>query len=192
MIDTKIFNWTNKYQKLNNEILMNNNLDKKINLDNEKTNSNLNIIKNIKTNKIVDAKTLSASWFCPNMSRKQAEMSLKSFPVGSFLIRNSSSHNSSNVLSVRVPGAQVQHHLLIVSNQGQHIQLCGSKKVFSSIFSLVTHLSIMKENLVCRLVNVSKNDEDSDVSDNEDIIDIDSEPDMEEAVLQLKKFLSVK
>ena len=50
----------------------------------------------------------------------------------------------------------------------------------------------MKENLVCRLVNVSKNDEDSDVSDNEDIIDIDSEPDMEEAVLQLKKFLSVK
>ena len=47
----------------------------------------------------------------------------------------------------------------------------------------------MKENLVCRLVNV--HNEESDSSDNEDVIDIDSEPEMEEAVMQLKKFLSV-
>ena len=182
-----MFNWNNKYQKLNNEVILNNCNEKKINL-NDKI-SNLNIIKNINRNKIIDGKTLSSTWYCPNMTRKQSESVLKSSSVGSFLVRNSSSQNSSHVLSVRVPGVNVQHHLLVVTNHGQHVQLCGSKKVFPSIFSLVTHLSIMKENLVCRLVNV--HNEESDSSDNEDVIDIDSEPEMEEAVMQLKKFLSV-
>ena len=192
MIDTKMFNWNNKYQKLNNEVMMNNCSEKNL-LLNEKTNSSIKIIKNINKNKIIDAKTLSSTWFCPKMTRKQAESVLKSSSVGTFLVRNSSSQNSSNVLSVRVPGVQVQHHLLIVSNHGQDVQLCGSKKTFTSISSLVTHLSIMKENLTCRLViNNDEQSDNSDIEENEDTVDIDSEPDMEEVVMQLKKFLSVQ
>ena len=193
MIDTKMFNWTNnKYQKLNNEIYckLNNLNHEKKPLLTEK--NNIKIIKNVNSNKVIEAKTLSSPWFCPNMKRKQAESVLKSSPVGSFIVRNSSSQNSSYVLSLRVGGVQVHHHLLILSRQGQDVQLSGSKKVFPSIFSLVTHLSIMKENLACRLVIHDKVSEESDVSDNEDIVDIDSEPEMEEVVMQLKKFLSVK
>ena len=193
MIDTKMFNWTNnKYQKLNNEIYC-----KLINLNNEKKpllteKNNIKIIKNVNSNKVIEAKTLSSPWFCPNMKRKQSESVLKSSPVGSFIVRNSSSQNSSFVLSLRVSGVQVHHHLLVLGKHGQEVQLSGSKKVFPSIFSLVTHLSIMKENLACRLVIHDKASEESDVSDNEDIVDIDSEPEMEEVVMQLKKFLSVK
>lgn len=193
MIDTKMFTWTNnKYQKLNNEIhcKLNNLNNERKPLLTEKT--NIEIIKNVKSNKVIEAKTLSSSWFCPTMKRSQTELVLKSSSVGSFIVRNSSSQNSSYVLSLRVSGAKVHHHLLVVGGHGQDVQLCGSNKVFPSIFSLVTHLSIMKENLACRLVISNKTSEESDVSDNEDIVDIDSEPEMEEVVLQLKKFLSVK
>ena len=194
MIDTKMFNWTNsKYQKLNNEIyckLNNLNNEKKPLLTTEKT--NIQIIKNVNSNKVIEAKTLSSHWFCPNMKRKQAESVLKSSSVGSFIVRNSSSQNSSYVLSLKVGGVLVHHHLLVIGPHGQDVQLSGSKKVFPSIFSLVTHLSIMKENLACRLVIHDRASDESDVSDNEDIVDIDSEPEMEEVVMQLKKFLSVK
>ena len=51
----------------------------------------------------------------------------------------------------------------------------------------------MKENLTCRLViNNDEQSDNSDIEENEDIVDIDSEPDMEEVVMQLKKFLSVQ
>ena len=195
MIDNKLFSWTNKYQKLNNEVLMNNCTNEKKLLISEKNNTNIKIIKNINANanKIVDAKTLSASWFCPNMTRKQSEAALKACPVGSFIVRNSSSQDQerSRVLSVRSPGpGQVHHHLLLVSQGAQLVQLAGSKKSFPSLFSLVTHLSIMKENLACRLL-ITAEDSDSE-TDNEDIIDIDSEPELEEVVMQLKKFLSVQ
>ena len=45
----------------------------------------------------------------------------------------------------------------------------------------------MKEILACRLVIEASESSD----ENEDFIDIDEEPQMEEVILQLKKFLSV-
>ena len=45
----------------------------------------------------------------------------------------------------------------------------------------------MKEILACRLVIEANESSD----ENEDFIDIDEEPQMEEVILQLKKFLSV-
>ena len=72
MIERKIFSWSSKYQKLNNEIKLNNAGDKKP--DNSKTNSNINFIKNINSNKVIEAKTLSSTWFCPKMSRFQSNL----------------------------------------------------------------------------------------------------------------------
>ena len=187
MIERKIFSWSSKYQKLNNEIKLNN--DKK--LDNSKTNSNINFIKNINSNKVIEAKTLSSTWFCPKMSRFQSENFLKNSPVGSFVVRSSSSLDSSYVLSLRAPGVTVQHHL--ISTSENQVRISGSTKLFSSIFSLVTHLSIMKENLPCRLSVSSMDSETEDTEEEEDrLTDLDSEPEMEEVVMQLKKFLSVQ
>ena len=190
MIERKIFSWSSKYQKLNNEIKLNNAGDKK--LDNSKTNSNINFIKNINSNKVIEAKTLSSSWFCPKMSRFQSENFLKNSPVGSFVVRSSTSLDSSYVLSLRAPGVTVQHHL--ISTSENQVRISGSTKHFSSIFSLVTHLSIMKENLPCRLSVSSLDSETSDTEDQEEdrLTDLDSEPEMEEVVMQLKKFLSVQ
>ena len=192
MMDKKLLSWrTNKYQKLNNEILLNNVNQKKFN--ESKPNTNINFIKNIKNvnqNKVIEARTLSASWFCPKMSRFQTENFLKNSPVGSFVVRNCSSQNCSYVLSVRVPGVTVQHYLIFTSEK--HVKISGSSKVFSSIFSLVTHLSIMKEILPCRLIVSSPDSEaETDSEEQEDIIDLDCQPEMEEIVSQLKKFLSV-
>ena len=50
MIDNKLFSWTNKYQKLNNEVLMNNCTNEKKLLISEKNNTNIKIIKNINAN----------------------------------------------------------------------------------------------------------------------------------------------
>ena len=190
MIEKAMFSWSTKYQKLNNEIKLNNAKDKK--LDNSKTNSNINFIKNINSNKVIEAKTLSSSWFCPKMTRFQAENFLKNSPVGSFVVRSSSSLDSSYVLSLRAPGVTVQHHL--ISTAEERVRISGSSKLFSSIFSLVTHLSIMKENLPCRLSVSSLDSEASDSEDQEEdhLTDLDSEPEMEEIVMQLKKFLSVQ
>ena len=190
MMDKKLFSWTNKYQKLNNEILLNNVNQKKF--DQSKTNTNINFIKNINQNKVIEAKTLSASWFCPRMSRFQAENFLKNSPVGSFVVRNSSSQNSSYVLSLRAPGVTVQHYLILSS--ATEVKISGSVKSFSSLFSLVTHLSIMKEILPCRLSlsNPDSEAESSDGEEQEDIIDLDCQPELEEIVSQLKKFLSVQ
>ena len=190
-MDKKLFSWTSKYQKLNNEILLNNVNQNKFSQSKTNTNS-INFIKNINQNKVIEAKTLSASWFCPRMSRFQAENFLKNSPVGSFVVRNSSSQNSSYVLSLRAPGVTVQHYL-ILSSQSE-VKISGSKKVFSSLSSLVTHLSIMKEILPCRLT-VSSPDSEAETDgeeQEEDIIDLDCQPEMEEIVSQLKKFLSVQ
>merc|ERR1711953_940248 len=191
MMDKKLFSWTNKYQKLNNEILLNNANQKKFN--ESRPNTNINFIKNIKNvnqNKVIEARTLSASWFCPKMSRFQTENFLKNSPVGSFVVRNSSSQNSSYVLSLRAPGVTVQHYLIFSTEKD--VKISGSSKVFSSIFSLVTHLSIMKEILPCRLTVSSPDSEaESESQEQEDIIDLDCQPEMEEIVCQLKKFLSV-
>jgi hypothetical protein len=192
MIDNKMLIWRKKYRKLpqclNNTIIS----DKREEFHN-KINVNLNIIKNIKNanlnnSKIVDARTLSSPWFCPALTRSQASSILSSSSVGSFLVRRSISQGSSYALSVRVPGVQVQHHLLLVGD-GQGVSLHGSEKVFPSIHAMVTHLSIMKESLPCTLDMDNHDSDASEDSDHDDIIDIDSEPELEEIVSILQKHM---
>ena len=146
---------------------------------------------------IFDDKTLSSNWYSPNMERTQASSVLRSSSVGSFIVRRSTSQESSFVLSVCVSGHLVEHHLLQVGKHDQYIEgvsLLGAEKVFPSIYSLVTHLSIMRESLPCTL---ALHDYASDASEDtyyreDDIIDIDTEPELEDIIRSLQKQMMYK
>ena len=198
MIDIKMFGRTNKYKKLtqvkNNTDLNENNNGRRI--------LNLKTLRNRKSvltnSSIFDAKTESSNWFCPNMERTQATSILSSSSIGSFRVRSSINQESSFFLSVRVPGHLVEHHLLQVVRHDHYIEgvaVLGSEKVFPSIYSLVTHLSIMRESLPCTLAlhtYDSDASDDTDDDDDEDIIDIDSEPELEEIIKNLQKQMMCK
>ena len=189
MIDTKLFARTHKYKKLphvKNKTRTGENYDGNLNLKIQ-TARKTTFIKSA----IFDDRTLSSNWFCPNMERTQATSILRSSSVGSFIVRSSISQESSFVLSVLVPGHFVEHHLLHVVRHVHYIDgvtLLGSEKVFPSIYSLVTHLSIMRESLPCNLaLHTYDSDASEDTDDEDDIIDIVSEPELEEIIRSLQK-----
>jgi len=158
---------------------------------NNKINNNINIIKNINNtprkivepSAMIDPMTKSSSWFLPKISRSKAEEILSPASVGSFLLRCSSCPSSAFALSVRVEDERVQHHLLLLSNRG--VVLNGSNKVFPNLGSLVTHLSIMKEELPCCLV-LEEGTKDEEEEDEQDVVDIDSDKEIEDCVNNLK------
>ena len=130
---------------------------------------------------VLDPLTLASSWFLPKVSRTKAEEILATSPVGSFLLRASSSPSSAFALSVRVDAVRVQHHLLLLAGKG--VSLNGSCKVFPNLGSLVTHLSIMREALPCCLILQHAVE---GIEEEEDIVDIDSDKEMEDCVNCLK------
>ena len=149
--------------------------------------TSISIIKNIEAPAdVLDPLTLASSWYLPKVSRTKAEEILATSPVGSFLLRASSSPSSAFALSVRVDAVRVQHHLLLQAGKG--VSLNGSCKVFPNLGSLVTHLSIMREALPCCLVlqhSVGLG-EGIEEEEEEDIVDIDSDKEMEDCVNCLK------
>ena len=148
--------------------------------------TSISIIKNIEAPAdVLDPLTLASSWYLPKVSRTKAEEILATSPVGSFLLRASSSPSSAFALSVRVDAVRVQHHLLLQAGKG--VSLNGSCKVFPNLGSLVTHLSIMREALPCCLVlQHSVGLGEGIEEEEEDIVDIDSDKEMEECVNCLK------
>ena len=150
--------------------------------------TSISIIKNIETAPpvdVLDPLTLASSWFLPKVSRTKAEEILATSPIGSFLLRASSSPSSAFALSVRVDAVRVQHHLLLQAGQG--VSLNGSRKVFPNLGSLVTHLSIMREALPCCLILQHTVGLGEDIEEEEeDIVDIDSDKEMEDCVNCLK------
>ena len=87
----------------------------------------------------------------------------------------------------------MQHHLLQI-NQHSHgfdgVALLGSEKVFRSINALMTHLSIMKESLPCTLfMQYHSIDASDDSEDDDDIIDIDREPELQDIIRSLQNQL---
>ena len=148
--------------------------------------TSISIIKNIEAPAdVLDPLTLASSWYLPKVSRTKAEEILATSPVGSFLLRASSSPSSAFALSVRVDAVRVQHHLLLQAGKG--VSLNGSCKVFPNLGSLVTHLSIMREALPCCLVlQHSVGLGEGIEEEEEDIVDIDSDKEMEDCVNCLK------
>ena len=148
--------------------------------------TSISIIKNIEAPAdVLDPLTLASSWYLPKVSRTKSEEILATSPVGSFLLRASSSPSSAFALSVRVDAVRVQHHLLLQAGKG--VSLNGSCKVFPNLGSLVTHLSIMREALPCCLVLQHADGLGEGIEEEEeDIVDIDSDKEMEECVNCLK------
>jgi tensin len=67
--------------------------------------------------------------------------------TGSFLVHKNASKSKTYILSLRVPNgdAKVEHYLIQHSQKGYRIK--GSSKSFATVTSLVTHHSVMPENL---------------------------------------------
>jgi len=103
-----------------------------------------------------DHQLLAASpWFQEGLSRDITIEILSDKPVGSFVVRQSRSTPESLALSLRIPAGSISHYLIqtSVSSDNQiYYQIKGSKKLFGSLVSLVTHHSVMPENLPCALL----------------------------------------
>ena len=154
-------------------------------------NVNLNVIKNIKnkniiSSKLIDAKTLSSSWFQPTVNRSDACLILRSSKPGNFLVRRSSSCDAL-VLSMAGVMEEEVFHLLILTNQtGVRVQ--GTQKVFPNIYSLIIHLSIMQESLPCNLLfNTSESDTETSDYHDDDMVDIGTEPELETIIAKMQE-----
>uniref|UniRef100_A0A1I7V6S6 SH2 domain-containing protein n=1 Tax=Loa loa TaxID=7209 RepID=A0A1I7V6S6_LOALO len=94
------------------------------------------------------------AYFCKRAHRNRIIGALLEQPEGAFVIRFSESKRKCLALSVRVPFKHnptgVSHYLIIRNDNG--FKLRGSNKYFPSIPMLVTHHSVMPEQLPCRLI----------------------------------------
>jgi len=143
----------------------------------------------------IDAVSENAPWFQPHLPRELAVSILTECPVGSFIVRNSQSEMSSGslALTVRVPksfnGSGILHYLILVTEAGFRIK--GLSKVFPSLSGLVTHHSVMKESLPCRLLLEDDSNDSSDESDREsDFADLDADPEYPGLLSRLRAELS--
>lgn len=117
----------------------------------------------------IEAEDLSSnSWYQSGLLGKFSLEMLKHQNPGSFIIHKSSHKSSNFILSLRVPSkssSKVNHYLILQSKKGYRIK--GETKFFPTIASLVTHHSVMAEQLPVALmvhretINlVHKNDDD--------------------------------
>ena len=188
MIDNRVMGWNKKkYNKLPD--CLNNMLDVseiKIN-----GNVNLNVIKNINNkdidnSKVIDAKTLCSFWFQPTVTRSEACSILGSSELGSFLVRRSNSLNSWVLSIAGIKESDVVHLLLHTNKRGVRFQ--GSQKIFPNICSVILHLSIMQESLPCTLnLHTSTSDTENDTDLEDDLVDIEKEPQLEIIISKMKK-----
>ncbi|RVE54045.1 hypothetical protein evm_001168, partial [Chilo suppressalis] len=88
-----------------------------------------------------------APWFQQGIPREIALEVLSSQPVGSFLVRGSTTQAGCYALSVRVPRdfqpSGIAHYLILRTPKGYKIK--GFTKEFTSLCALVTHHSVMPE-----------------------------------------------
>ena len=80
---------------------------------------------------------------------------LRQMPIGHFMLRLSGSRRKCLALSVRVEQNEktnpkgIAHYLIIRNEHGYRIR--GSKRYFQSLPMLITHHSVLAEQLPCRL-----------------------------------------
>ncbi|XP_059476882.1 SH2 domain-containing protein 5-like [Neocloeon triangulifer] len=96
---------------------------------------------------------LAAPWFQAGIPREIALEVLAQEPVGSFMVRESTTKIGCYALSLRVPRdfqpSGIAHYLILRTNRGYRIK--GFTKEFSSMMALITHHSVMPELLPCPL-----------------------------------------
>lgn len=120
----------------------------------------------------VEAEDLSsASWYHSGIIGKFSDEILKHQSPGSFIIHKASHKSGNFVLSLRVPSnsPKVVHQLIVQSRRGYRLK--GATKVFATVTSLVTHHSVMAEQLPVALTVqrshelVKRNDDFSSIED---------------------------
>ncbi|KAK8757195.1 hypothetical protein V5799_000105 [Amblyomma americanum] len=94
-----------------------------------------------------------APWYQAGIPREIALEVLSQEPIGSFLVRQSTTKPGCFALSLRVPRSLqpsgIAHYLIMHTNRGYKIK--GFTKEFSTLTSLITHHSVMPELLPCPL-----------------------------------------
>ncbi|XP_073991287.1 EGFR adapter protein-like isoform X2 [Rhodnius prolixus] len=121
----------------------------------------------------------TAPWFQAGIPREITLEVLGQEPVGSFMVRESTSKPGCFALSLRVPHEfqplGIAHYLILRTNKGYKIK--GFTKEFPSLTALITHHSVMPELLPCPL-SLSRYNPSFDKSDSSrDFADIDTDPD---------------
>ncbi|CAB0007972.1 unnamed protein product [Nesidiocoris tenuis] len=121
----------------------------------------------------------TAPWFQAGIPREITLEVLGQEPVGSFMVRESTSKPGCFALSLRVPvefqPLGIAHYLILRTNKGFKIK--GFTKEFPSLTALITHHSVMPELLPCPL-SLSRYNPSFDKSDSSrDFADIDTDPD---------------
>ncbi|XP_070390299.1 EGFR adapter protein-like isoform X2 [Dermacentor albipictus] len=120
-----------------------------------------------------------APWYQAGIPREIALEVLSQEPIGSFLVRQSSTKPGCFALSLRVPRSiqpsGIAHYLIMHTNRGYKIK--GFTKEFSTLTSLITHHSVMPELLPCPLSLYRYNSTFRKHGSAEDMVDIDEDPD---------------
>lgn len=102
---------------------------------------------------IEDETLRHSSWYQAGIPRDVALEILQQEDIGSFIVRDSSTHPGCYALSVRVPKFEnptgISHYLILKTQRG--VKLKGLDKEWSSLLSLVTHHTVMPEMLPCTL-----------------------------------------
>ncbi|XP_013792947.1 src-like-adapter 2, partial [Limulus polyphemus] len=100
-------------------------------------------------------------------------------PIGSFMVRESTSKPGCYALSLRVPRefqlSGIAHYLIMRTQRGYKIK--GFTKEFSTLTSLITHHSVMPELLPCPLSLSRYNPTFRKQDSSEDLVDVDEDPD---------------
>ncbi|GIY76321.1 SH2 domain-containing protein [Caerostris extrusa] len=120
----------------------------------------------------------AAPWFQAGIPREIALEVLALEPVGSFMVRQSTSKPGCFALSLRVPRdfhqTGIAHYLIMRTTRGYKIK--GFTKEFCTLTALITHHSVMPELLPCPL-SLSRYNPTFRRQDSEDMVDIDEDPD---------------
>ncbi|XP_045468437.1 tensin-3-like isoform X2 [Harmonia axyridis] len=120
-----------------------------------------------------------APWFQAGIPREIALEILAQEPIGTFMVRESTSKPGCFALSLRVPRnfqpTGIAHYLIVRTNKGYKIQ--GFTKEFTTLTSLITHHSVMPELLPCPLSLSRYNPSFAKQDSKKDFADIDLDPD---------------
>ncbi|XP_029651682.1 tensin-4-like isoform X1 [Octopus sinensis] len=102
---------------------------------------------------IEDEALRHASWYQAGIPREIALEILQQEEVGSFIVRDSTTHPGCYALSVKVPKYEnlsgISHYLILKTHRG--VKLKGLDKEWPNLASLVTHHTVMREMLPCTL-----------------------------------------
>ncbi|KAK3600133.1 hypothetical protein CHS0354_024785 [Potamilus streckersoni] len=160
---------------------------------NQSKQSGLETLMGLDRSHIEDQTLRLSSWYQAGIPRDVALEILQQEEIGSFIVRDSTTHPGCYALSVRVPKFEnptgISHYLVLKTQRG--VKLKGLDKEWPNLLALVTHHTVMPEMLPCtlRLPRNSNNPsfKDSDKDDKDEDPDYQRLADFSTMMAALKK-----